>query len=177
MAILTEEVGEVARIMSRKYGEQSFKKSDQGDLADELADVFFVIICLANQTGINLTEAFKIKNNHQYAGKILTIPFERFVLDPWPYMGKIEKLVDSKVTKRTKRIIKKQKVPRKKISEGIPLAIYKRCGWEPPVKGLTEGEELNKRREFAIDQGASDQALQLLDKMSSDYEQSYGIWF
>ena len=81
------------------------------------------------------------------------------------------------LTKRTKKIIQKQKVPRKKISEGIPLAIYKRCGWEPPVKGLTEGEELNKRREFAIDQGASDQALQLLDKMSSDYEQSYGIWF
>ena len=63
MAILTEEVGEVARIMSRKYGEQSFKKSDQGDLADELADVFFVIICLANQTGIDLTEAFEKNMN------------------------------------------------------------------------------------------------------------------
>ena len=58
MAILTEEVGEVARIISRKYGEQSFKESDkQVDLGDELADVLFVIICLANQTGIDLTEA------------------------------------------------------------------------------------------------------------------------
>jgi NTP pyrophosphatase (non-canonical NTP hydrolase) len=57
-AILMEEVGEVARIMSRKYGEQSFKKSDeQVDLAEEMADVLFVLICLANQTGINLTEA------------------------------------------------------------------------------------------------------------------------
>lgn len=57
-AILMEEVGEVARIMARKYGEQSFKKSDeQVDLADELADVFFVLICLANQTGIDLTDA------------------------------------------------------------------------------------------------------------------------
>ena len=58
MAILTEEVGEVARIISRKYGEQSFKKSDENlDLGDELADVLFVLICLANQTGIDLTKA------------------------------------------------------------------------------------------------------------------------
>ncbi|MBE9468228.1 MAG: nucleotide pyrophosphohydrolase [Bacteroidetes bacterium] len=60
MAILTEEVGEVARIISRKYGEQSFKESDKGkDLSDELSDVLFVLICIANQTGINLTEAFE----------------------------------------------------------------------------------------------------------------------
>lgn len=57
-AILMEEVGEVARIMARKYGEQSFKESDKDiDLADEMADVLFVLICLANQTGIDLTEA------------------------------------------------------------------------------------------------------------------------
>ncbi len=60
MAILTEEVGEVARIISRKYGEQSFKESDkEKELADEMADVLFVLICLANQTGVNLTEAIK----------------------------------------------------------------------------------------------------------------------
>ena len=58
-AILMEEVGEVARIMSRKYGEQSFKKSDEAvNLADEMADVLFVLICLANQTGIDLNDAF-----------------------------------------------------------------------------------------------------------------------
>ena len=58
MAILTEEVGEVARLISRQYGEQSFKESDCGrELGDELADVLFVVICLANQTGVNLTEA------------------------------------------------------------------------------------------------------------------------
>jgi NTP pyrophosphatase (non-canonical NTP hydrolase) len=58
MAILTEEVGEVARIIARQYGEQSFKKSEKNvNLSDELADVLFVIICLANQTGIDLTEA------------------------------------------------------------------------------------------------------------------------
>lgn len=59
-AILMEEVGEVARIMARKYGEQSFKKSDEDhDLGDEMADVLFVLICLANQTGINLTTALE----------------------------------------------------------------------------------------------------------------------
>lgn len=62
MTILTEEVGELARIMARKYGDQSFKKSDeQYNLADEMADVLWVLICLANQTGIDLNEAF-LKN-------------------------------------------------------------------------------------------------------------------
>lgn len=60
MAILTEEVGEVARIIARQYGEQSNKVTDeQKNLADELADVLFVVICLANQTGVNLTEAIQ----------------------------------------------------------------------------------------------------------------------
>jgi NTP pyrophosphatase (non-canonical NTP hydrolase) len=60
MAMLTEEVGEVARIIARKYGEQSFKESDkEKNLADELADVLWVLICLANQTGVDLTSAFE----------------------------------------------------------------------------------------------------------------------
>jgi NTP pyrophosphatase (non-canonical NTP hydrolase) len=60
MTILTEEVGELARIMARTYGDQSFKKSDlDKNLGDEMADVLWVLICLANQTGIDLTEAFK----------------------------------------------------------------------------------------------------------------------
>ena len=64
MAQLTEEVGEVARIISRRYGEQSDKDSDKHkDLGEELADVIFVTICLANQTGVDLTSAFKNKLN------------------------------------------------------------------------------------------------------------------
>lgn len=60
MVILTEEVGELARVIARTYGEQSFKKSDEkANLGDEMADVLWVLICLANQTGINLTEAFE----------------------------------------------------------------------------------------------------------------------
>lgn len=81
MAILTEEVGEVARIIARRYGEQSEKESDQSkDLADELADVLWVLTCIANQTGINLEEAmnknFKKKtlrdtNRHKNNDKLI----------------------------------------------------------------------------------------------------------
>lgn len=59
MAVLTEEVGELARIMARKYGDQSFKEGEKHDLGDEMADVLWVLMCLANQTGIDLTEALK----------------------------------------------------------------------------------------------------------------------
>ncbi len=71
MAILTEEVGEVARIIARRYGEQSFKETDRGeDLGDELADVLFVLICLANQTGVDLTGAL-VKNLEKKTGRDL----------------------------------------------------------------------------------------------------------
>ena len=71
MAVLTEEVGELARIMARTYGDQSFKAGEKHDLSDEMADVLWVLICLANQTGVNLTEAFQ-RNlaNHVYGLRI-----------------------------------------------------------------------------------------------------------
>ncbi len=59
MAVLTEEVGELARVMARKYGDQSFKEGEKDNLADEMADVLWVLMCLANQTGVSLTEAFQ----------------------------------------------------------------------------------------------------------------------
>lgn len=59
MAILTEEVGELARIMARRYGDQSFKEGETQDPADEMADILWVLLCLANQTGVNLTEALQ----------------------------------------------------------------------------------------------------------------------
>ena len=59
MAVLTEEVGELSRIMARTYGDQSFKEGEKHDLGDEMADVLWVLLCLANQTGVNLTEAFQ----------------------------------------------------------------------------------------------------------------------
>lgn len=59
MAVLMEEVGELARVMARKYGDQSFKAGEKENIADEMADILWVLICLANQTGVNLTEALK----------------------------------------------------------------------------------------------------------------------
>lgn len=70
MACLTEEVGELARVIARKYGEQSFKAGEKADIGEEMADVLWVLICLANQTGVNLTEEFlksidkKTKRDH-----------------------------------------------------------------------------------------------------------------
>ena len=64
MAVLTEEVGEMARVMARRYGDQSFKDGEKDNLADEIADVLWVLLCIANQTGTNLTEAFE-KNLHK----------------------------------------------------------------------------------------------------------------
>jgi NTP pyrophosphatase (non-canonical NTP hydrolase) len=59
MAVLTEEVGELARVMARKYGDQSFKEGEEANLEEEMADVLWVLICLANQTGVDLTQAFQ----------------------------------------------------------------------------------------------------------------------
>jgi len=59
MAILTEEVGELARVMARKYGDQSFKEGEKDNLGEEMADILWVLLCLANQTGVNLTEELK----------------------------------------------------------------------------------------------------------------------
>ncbi len=79
MAILTEEVGELARVMARRYGEQSFKKGETDNLGEEMADVLWVLICLANQTGIDLTEQLELsikkkterdKNRHKENKKL-----------------------------------------------------------------------------------------------------------
>lgn len=82
MVILTEEVGELARIIARRYGEQSEKDSDKNkDLGDEMADVMWVLICLANQTGINLTDAFR-KNLEKKSNRDATRHIENPKLRP-----------------------------------------------------------------------------------------------
>ncbi len=98
MALLTEEVGEVARIIARKYGEQSFKKSDEGkQLADELADVLFVLICIANQTGVNLTDALQ-KNLEKKSTRDATRHLENNKLKE---SKKSRKLSEAKFRKRS----------------------------------------------------------------------------
>ena len=140
------------------------------------------IFCSANsvekaiytmQNNLELKEKIKRVLEEKFVNKVITIPFEKFVLEPSSYMNLLEKDIGTFMTNKTLKVMKKQKVPRKKISDGIPLNIYKRCGWEPPDKSLTEKEELNKRRQFAIHNNVGEKALEVLDKISSQYERKY----
>jgi len=119
-----------------------------------------------------MTEKSKEELIDKYNAKILTIPFEKFVIQPWPYMKKIEKAFESKITKKTLKMLRKQNVPRKMIAEGIPLSVYKRCGWEPPKSGSNENHEFQLRRQFAAQQ-ASSEAMKVLDKLCAEYEERY----
>ena len=105
--------------------------------------------------------------------QILTIPFERFVLEPWPYMKQIETLLGTSMTSSTYRQMKRQKVPRKKLADGVNLPIYMKYGWEHPQRESDEREELGVRREFAR-KHASQEAMDVLDRLSSDYENRWG---
>ena len=102
---------------------------------------------------------------------IITIPFEKFVLDPWPYMNEIEDNVGTKMNKHTYKMLKKQNVPRKVIADSPPLKIYKRCGWVPPSEG-SEAAELEKRRTI-VAENISDEALKVMDRLSEEYEKEY----
>lgn len=119
-----------------------------------------------------LTEKQKKLLLEKYQAKIITIPFEKFVIDPWPYMKAIEEAVETKMTKNTFKMLKKQHVPRARYAEGIGLKIYKHCGWEPPGRGTTEIEEFQMRRQF-IKERASTKALEVLDQVSREYEEKY----
>ena len=116
---------------------------------------------------------YTLEVNKEISENTIIIPFENFVLTPDHYLKNIEDVLGVKRTPLVLKELKKQNVPREKISNGIPLAVYKRCGWEAPVLGFTEKDELQKRREFAVNQGASKEALELLDEMSAQYEVQY----
>ena len=123
---------------------------------------------------INFTQKAKNFPLKKYKDQVITIPFENFVLNPDQYVNKITEAIGVKHTRITKKTMKKQKVPRRKISDGIPLKIYKRCGWVPPDRKLTEKEELEKRREFAFKSNASSKSLKVLDALCKQYESK--IW-
>ncbi|MFH0887156.1 MAG: hypothetical protein V1843_03195, partial [bacterium] len=120
----------------------------------------------------SMSDELKKKLCGKYSAQILTVPFEQFVLDPWPYIRKIENMLGTRATRITRKMMKKQKVPRKRYAEGIGLAIYKRCGWEPPKSGTDEQQELLLRREFATKE-ASAKAMDVLDRLSEKYESTY----
>ena len=113
----------------------------------------------------------KISKNKK--NKFISLSFEQFVLKPEKYIDTILKLINTDFSKNTKKILREQRVPRKKISDGMPLAIYKRCGWTPPNLSFNEIEELNVRRNFAIKNNVSNKCLKILDKLSAEYEKKY----
>ncbi|MBI3332850.1 MAG: hypothetical protein HYZ93_02030 [Candidatus Omnitrophica bacterium] len=104
--------------------------------------------------------------------RFLRIPFEPFVLDPWPTIGRIERLLGTERTPLTLRELKRQNVPRKRIADGIPLPIYRLNGWQPAGRGATERAELDRRREFARQQ-ATPEGMRVLDRISAEYEARY----
>ena len=120
-----------------------------------------------------LTDNNKKNISRKNKNKIMTIPFELFALNPYPYIKKIESFLNTTASKNTKNSLIEQNVPRKKISDGIPLNIYKRCGWKPPNKKFTERDELNLRRSFAFKSRARKKYIDILDKMSNHYEKKY----
>ena len=109
----------------------------------------------------------------KYNKNFICIPFEEFVLRPDNFLIKLKKIIGTDFSKKTKKILIKQRVPRTKIADSIPLDIYKRCGWKSPNKFLNEKEELNIRREYALKNKASKSSIKILDKLSKDYEKKY----
>ena len=105
--------------------------------------------------------------------KIITIPFEIFVKSPNKFLINIENNLNSNMSSSTQKIMRKQRVPRFNIVDGIPLEIYTRCGWEKPDSNLTEIEEFKKRRDYCLVQGASSNIINELDKISAQYEEKY----
>lgn len=140
--------------------EDKFIESNTMDRAIHTIDQLFV---KANHVLNQMTPAQR--------AQVLFIPFESFVLNPSPYMGKITSALGTKVIERTRKEMKKQKVPRKMIADGISLPIYKQYGWQPP-KSASEGSELDMRREF-VAKHASAEGLKVMDRLCEQYEADY----
>ena len=110
-----------------------------------------------------------VRSAHQ--DSIISIPFETFVLNPWGYMQQIEQALETRVVAKTRQMMKKQRVPRARIEDGLALKIYKRCGWTPP-QANSEEEEFNIRRNEVAKQ-VSKNALAVLDAICIEYEEQF----
>jgi len=128
------------------------------------------ILCI-ERLNKTIIEAKKSLFN-KYNAQILTIPFESFVINPYPYLTRIEKITGTTRTSVLRKVMKKQKVPRKMYANGMSLPIYKRCGWEPAKHDSDENKEFAHRRAFAAER-VSTQALEVLDRICAEYEQEY----
>ncbi|MFN0116731.1 MAG: hypothetical protein ACKVQC_00370 [Elusimicrobiota bacterium] len=127
--------------------------------------VIYSISQLAQMGGKNMAQLSPTLKD-----RILFIPFERFVLNPYPFIDKIENLLNTQRTPATIKELKRQKVPRQKVADGISLPIYKLNGWQSPKQGSSEKEELQSRWAFAKEK-ASPEGLALLKRMCDTYEE------
>lgn len=103
---------------------------------------------------------------------VVTIPFERFVLDPFPFMERVTAALETTMTRTTHAAMRKQRVPRRRYADGRALRIYTYCGWEPAQRGATEEEEFARRRAYAAAH-ASPAACAVLDALSDTYERQF----
>ena len=113
---------------------------------------------------------FLSANDYLKNHKFIEIPFELFVKNPENFMRIICQFLDTRYSNLTEREMKRQKVPRENIVDGLPLDIYERCGWQPPESGLSEQDEFDKRRDYAVANGAGSESLSTLDQLSEEYE-------
>jgi len=121
----------------------------------------------------NLTALSQMnKSNQGIVKRVVTIPFEKFVIDPFPYLDNLSKKMNASVTSKTLKMLKEQNVPRKKYSDSIDLPIYRRCGWKPPREKMSEMDELEIRRQYAVSL-ASLSGIKELDRLCNEYENTY----
>lgn len=121
---------------------------------------------------LSIVEKAKEKIISDYQAKILTVPFELFVLDPNPWIERISDITGAGINEVTRRVMEEQNIPRKKVAEGIDLEVYRRCGWVPPSEGMSEKDELLiRRREVEI--STSSKVMNVLDKICGEYENLY----
>ncbi len=130
------------------------------------------VIIMKNLTKKNNLKRIKLKEKENF----LTVPFEQFVISPNTFLSKICNILKTSSGSKTTRILKKNKVPRIKVEDGIDLPIYRIMGWQPPIKDLTIKDELASRRNYAVNNGISNRYLEELDMMSEDYIKNYS-WF
>jgi hypothetical protein len=117
------------------------------------------------------TDFMKTKILSSMQTKIITIPFEQFVLEPKPYLDEMLSALNTEFSSKTPKVMKKQKVPRKKLADAPRLKIYERCGWVPP-QADSEEKEFESRWQFAA-QKASKDAMRTLNKLCEEYEAKY----
>lgn len=118
------------------------------------------------------TNIARKKLKEKYQAKIITIPFELFVLNPEPWMQKIADVLGTNILDSTRKVMSEQNVPRNMVADGIDLEIYKRCGWVPPQEGATERDELLIRR-ADVAREVSNELISVLDRLNDEYEKTY----